>query len=103
MALFVSALPIAAFCALISNIIEIKGDGWKLLNLHQRPVPKTSEDIGSWQTIFLLIAIISVITNAALTSFTMDVLDDFSTIVRFWVFVLFQWVCFALQVRRYIS
>lgn len=97
MALFVSALPIAAFFALISNIVEIKGDGWKLFNLHQRPVPKTGEDIGTWQTIFLVISIISVVTNAALTSFTMDVLNSSSMTFRFWIFVSFQWVCFALQ------
>ncbi len=47
-AMFVTALPIAAFFAVISNIVEIRVDGWKLFNLHQRPVPKTAEDIGSW-------------------------------------------------------
>lgn len=47
-ALFVSALPFAAAFALISNIVEIKGDAYKLLNLHQRPVPKGCEDIGTW-------------------------------------------------------
>lgn len=47
-AMFITALPMAAFFAVISNIAEIKGDGWKLLNLHQRPVPKAAEDIGTW-------------------------------------------------------
>ncbi len=47
-ALFVSALPFAAAFALISNVVEIKGDGYKLLTLHQRPFPKGCEDIGTW-------------------------------------------------------
>ena len=47
-ALFVSALPIAALAALVSNVVEIKGDGFKLINLHQRPFPKGCEDIGTW-------------------------------------------------------
>jgi hypothetical protein len=36
-ALFASALPIASTFAFVSNIVEIKGDSWKLLNLYQRP------------------------------------------------------------------
>ena len=47
-ALFISALPIAALFALVSNVVEIKADGWKLLNLHQRPFPMGAEDIGTW-------------------------------------------------------
>lgn len=47
-ALFVTALPIAALFALVSNIVEIRGDGWKLFNLHQRPFPKGGQDIGTW-------------------------------------------------------
>lgn len=47
-ALFVSALPMAAALALVSNAVEIRADGWRMLNLHQRPFPKGCEDIGSW-------------------------------------------------------
>eukprot|EP01031_Cornospumella_fuschlensis_P027354 gene27354-33040_t len=96
-ALFVTALPMAAACALLSNIMEMKGDGWKMLNVYQRPFPKGAQDIGTWQTIFLMIAIAAVITNAGLTVFTMDALDDYSLTFRFWVFILFQYVCFSLQ------
>ncbi len=96
-ALFVSALPFAATFALVSNVVEIKGDAFKLINLHQRPVPKGCEDIGTWQDIFLVISVAAVVTNAGLTAFTMDVLDDYSEALRFWIFILFQWVCFSLQ------
>lgn len=96
-ALFVSALPLAALFQLVSNVVEIRGDGWKLLNLHQRPFPKGCEDIGSWQTIFLLISVAAVVTNAGLAVFTMTVLDKYSIELRFWTFILFQWVCFGLQ------
>ncbi len=47
-AMFITALPVASFFALISTMVEIRGDGWKLFNIHQRPIPKTAEDIGSW-------------------------------------------------------
>lgn len=52
------------------------------------------------QTIFLLLSIAAVLTNAGLIAFTMDVLDPYSESVRFWVFIGFQWICFSLQVAR---
>lgn len=97
-ALFISALPIAGFAAFMSNIFEIRGDAWKLMLIYQRPTPKGAEDIGTWQSIFTLMSVAAVVTNAALTVFTMDVLDDYSDKTRFWIFILFQWVCFAIQV-----
>lgn len=51
------------------------------------------------QSIFLLLSVISVITNAGLTVFTMNTLDGYTDHVRYWIFVLFQWICFTLQVR----
>mmetsp|Transcript_16135 Transcript_16135/g.35740 ORF Transcript_16135/g.35740 Transcript_16135/m.35740 type:complete len:809 (-) Transcript_16135:1244-3670(-) len=97
LALFVSALPMAAFFALVVVFWEIRADCWKLLNLYQRPFPKGCEDIGTWQDIFLLISIFSVVTNAGLIAFTMTVLDDQVPKVRFWVFIGFQWFCFSMQ------
>ena len=44
-----------------------------------------------------MIAVIAVITNAGLTVFTMTVLDSWSLGLRYWVFILFQWICFILQ------
>jgi len=95
--LFISALPIAGLVLLISNVVEIRMDGWKLLNLYQRPFPRGCEDIGKWQDIFLVLTIISVVTNSALTVFTMNTLNALEDWIRYWIFVLFQWVCFSLQ------
>lgn len=97
-AIFATALPASAAFALISNVVEIKGDAWKLLKLYQRPIPASAEDIGMWQTIFLLISIAAVITNAGITVFTMDVLDIYPDNIRFWIFIAFQWTCFLFQV-----
>lgn len=47
-AMFISALPMAATLAFISNVVNIKGMGWKLFTFYQRPVPKGGEDIGAW-------------------------------------------------------
>ena len=47
-----------------------------------------------------MLSVAAVLTNAGLITFTMDVLDRYSTTTRFWVFVAFQWACFALQVNN---
>lgn len=51
-ALFVTALPIAAFAGFISSLLEVKADAWKLMLIYQRPIPRGAEDIGMWLVIY---------------------------------------------------
>jgi len=44
--------------------------------------------------------VVAVVTNAGLTAYTMTTLDGFSMEFKFWVFILFQWTCFMLQVKE---
>ena len=62
MAMFVTPLPLAALFALAGNMIEVKGDAWKLLNVFQRPVLSGAEDIGTWQTIFTFLSAAAVVS-----------------------------------------
>lgn len=96
-ALFVTALPFAAFAGLVWSMVESKGDGWKLCNVHQRPIPRGAEDIGSWQSMYTVIAVAAVLTNAGITCFTMDVLSGYSDRIVYTVFIVFQLSCFAFQ------
>eukprot|EP01041_Mallomonas_annulata_P010589 gene10589-22100_t len=77
MVMFVVALPIAPLGALISNMLQLKFDSYKLLHMFQRPLPQGAEDIGAWQGIFTFISIAAVLTNAGLIVFTMDTLGDY--------------------------
>jgi hypothetical protein len=52
-ALFVTALPIAAFAGFISSLLEVKADAWKLMLIYQRPIPRGVEDIGMWSVLLL--------------------------------------------------
>ena len=52
---------------------------------------------GTWQAIFDLVVATAVVTNAAMIVFTMNLIDGFSTYRRFWIFIGFQWVVFAVQ------
>lgn len=47
--LFSSAFPLAAMCALINNIIEIRSDAFKLCTGLQRPFGMRVASIGQWQ------------------------------------------------------
>ncbi|MEQ2174248.1 hypothetical protein GOODEAATRI_005930 [Goodea atripinnis] len=53
--LFSSAFPLAAMCALINNIIEIRSDAFKLCTGLQRPFGVRVESIGQWQHFAVLL------------------------------------------------
>ena len=47
--LFSSAYPLAGLCALVNNLIEIRGDAFKLCLVHRRPFGQRVNSIGTWQ------------------------------------------------------
>jgi hypothetical protein len=90
--LFVTSLPLAPFMSLVANWARIKGMAWKLCHLYQRPLPLGAEDIGTWMSIFQMVAVAAVITNAGLICFTMDRLSHFSKWGRVWYVVSFNFM-----------
>ncbi|KAK5859752.1 hypothetical protein PBY51_021283 [Eleginops maclovinus] len=64
--LFSSAFPLAAMCALINNIIEIRSDALKLCTGLQRPFGQRVENIGQWQTAMEAMGLIAIIVNCYL-------------------------------------
>lgn len=97
MTMFASALPIATLATLFNNLVKIKLQLSKLLRMHQRPVPVGAQDIGTWQTIFTIISIIAVATNAGIIVFTMDIASEFSDSGRLWIFIGFQYTMVMVQ------
>mmetsp|Transcript_21771 Transcript_21771/g.36403 ORF Transcript_21771/g.36403 Transcript_21771/m.36403 type:complete len:780 (+) Transcript_21771:27-2366(+) len=95
--LFVAACPIAPMLAYISNYAEIRLDGYKMLYLTKRPLPVGAEDIGTWLDIMQLTSIASVITNAALVVYTMDLTNNFSDVGQLWIFIGFQYTIFVIM------
>lgn len=45
--LFSSAFPLAALCALLNNLLEIRSDAFKLVHVHQRPFGQRVANIGT--------------------------------------------------------
>ncbi|XP_064848435.1 anoctamin-8-like isoform X1 [Oncorhynchus masou masou] len=64
--LFSSAFPLAAMCALINNIIEIRSDALKLCTGLQRPFGQRVESIGQWQTAMEAMGLIAIMVNCYL-------------------------------------
>ncbi|CCI44039.1 unnamed protein product [Albugo candida] len=64
--LFASAFPLAAFCCLLNNIMEIRTDAFKLCLSYRRPWRNTSSGIGAWFLAFDAIGYLSLVTNCAL-------------------------------------
>lgn len=47
--LFSSAFPLAAMAALLGNLLELRGDAFKLCFVLQRPFGRRVSNIGTWQ------------------------------------------------------
>ena len=47
--LFSSVYPMAAFWALLNNVIEIRTDAFKMCRIFQRPFASPAASIGAWQ------------------------------------------------------
>lgn len=59
--MFSSAFPLAALCAFLNNLIEIRSDAFKLCYVYQRPFGQRIKDIGMWQVCIKKITKISII------------------------------------------
>ncbi|XP_067824654.1 anoctamin-8 isoform X2 [Heptranchias perlo] len=64
--LFSSAFPLAAMCALINNVIEIRSDAFKLCTGSQRPFGQRVDSIGQWQNVMEAIGVLAIIINCYL-------------------------------------
>ncbi|XP_042202982.1 anoctamin-8-like isoform X2 [Homarus americanus] len=64
--LFSSAFPLAAMCAFLNNLIEIRSDAFKLCCVFQRPFSDRAQSIGVWQDAMELMGVLSIMVNCML-------------------------------------
>ncbi|XP_051025711.1 anoctamin-8 [Acomys russatus] len=64
--LFSSAFPLAALCALVNNLIEIRSDAFKLCTGLQRPFGQRVESIGQWQKVMEAMGVLAILVNCYL-------------------------------------
>lgn len=70
--IFVAAFPLAPLFALLNNVLEMRLDARKILNLHRRPVAQRVKDIGVWYNILDCLGKLSVVTNVNLLFIEVD-------------------------------
>jgi anoctamin-10/anoctamin-7 len=85
--MFVAAFPPVLLLAFAGNYLELRLDAWKLTQLCKRPLPRSAEDIGSWQVIFEVIATCAVLTNAGMICYTSSQLIEETWTSRAWIFL----------------
>ncbi|XP_053855350.1 anoctamin-8 [Vidua macroura] len=64
--LFSSAFPLAAACALLNNVIEIRSDAFKLCTGLQRPFGQRVPSIGHWQKVMEAMGVLAIVVNCYL-------------------------------------
>lgn len=69
--LFVASFPLAPLLALFNNILEVRVDAWKFTTQFRRPVAAKARNIGAWEEILNVVAILSVVTNVNANCFVL--------------------------------
>ncbi|XP_033750311.1 anoctamin-8-like [Pecten maximus] len=98
--LFSSAFPLAALCALMNNIVEVRSDAFKLCMNHQRPFGQQVENIGTWQDALELMGVIAVIVNCALIGISGQVtrmVPNSSVVSTIIIIVILEHIILALK------
>ena len=88
LALFGAATPGVALFAFVTNFLETRTDGFKLLRDYRRVLPRRIEGIGEATNIFYQIVYIAVLVNAGLVVFTFGCFDTYAgSQAKPWFFV----------------
>jgi len=97
--LFVVAFPLAPLVALLSNILEMRVDGTKLLLLTRRPEPRGAANIGTWFDILQAVSFIAVVTNIAIVSFSTHIIIEWfpDPAPRAYFFLLLEHAILAIK------
>jgi len=97
--LFVFAFPLAPLLSWFNGILSLRSTCHVLMYRQQRVIPHAADGIGSFNTVFDVIAKISVVTNAALVVFAANLskLSHRSPKTKMWVFIVIQYILFTVQ------
>lgn len=94
---FGTLLPGVFAAALLMLYFEVRGRAWQLLEIYKRTFPYEVEDIGqSWNRVLHAVVTLTVLTNAALISFTMKQFAQWT-----WAYKLCLFIGIVLGCRAY--
>uniref|UniRef100_A0A0X3QE59 Anoctamin n=1 Tax=Schistocephalus solidus TaxID=70667 RepID=A0A0X3QE59_SCHSO len=64
--MFTCAFPICGLLALLNNILELRGDAWKLVVIFRRPFAQPANGIGVWEHAFDIVSYVAIAVNIGL-------------------------------------
>lgn len=90
--LFAQAFPLAPFCALLANLIELRNTMNNLAIYQKRYQARPAKGIGLWLKIGEMLTIISVAVNCAIVFYTSEALDNILPVLNINVDLIFQFM-----------
>jgi len=97
--LFVFAFPLAPLLSYLNGIVSLRSTAHVLMYRQQRVIPHSADGIGSFNTVFDILAKISVVTNAALIVFAANLpaMRRRNAKTKMWIFIMIQYILFTIQ------
>jgi hypothetical protein len=96
--LFVPAMVLAPLLALLNNIVEIRLDAHKILEISRRPVPRGAINMGTWGSILEIVSYVSLASNVGLIIFAAPTLTMGWTFEQKLIyFLIFEHVIFGVK------
>jgi len=100
--LFGAACPLVVVLAFVTNFVETRTDGYKLLFDHRRVLPNRVDGIGEPLNIFITILYMSIFVNAGLIVFSFGSLDGWVS-SKYHVAVFGGFIAFMFAVLHILS
>jgi len=99
--IFATAFPLAPLFVMLTNFLDLRWDGSRLLWKMRRPCPQRAEDIGMWHSILEFVNAVAVVSNGFLLAFTSqygkDVEEDYGRLSNMWILVGFEHIVFVTK------
>lgn len=95
--MFGNVVPVVALVALLSNLIQIRTDAWKLVWAMKRPFPVEASDIGAWRSVQDILAWMAVFTNVGVSIISTELFADYSTMQRLTIFFVAEHILVAIK------
>ena len=93
--MYVAAFPLAPFLALVSAYVQLRIDAWKFVLTHRRPIPKSAEDIGTWEDCLNLLSVIAIVSNFGVMFFTSRFFENTTWQGRWIMFICLEYIIFV--------
>eukprot|EP00747_Dinoflagellata_sp_TGD_P011520 gnl/TRDRNA2_/TRDRNA2_120830_c3_seq1.p1 gnl/TRDRNA2_/TRDRNA2_120830_c3~~gnl/TRDRNA2_/TRDRNA2_120830_c3_seq1.p1 ORF type:complete len:334 (+),score=53.78 gnl/TRDRNA2_/TRDRNA2_120830_c3_seq1:129-1004(+) len=91
-------LPVMAFFAFISILVEFRLIAYRMVNVTCRPLPEATTGIGQWQHVFEAIGLFAMLTNVGYAVFVMYPMRHWGRMSEFAAFIALEHVALIVHI-----